>query len=572
MMSLTNETNLDYNAIDRKIKELETFNLDENLNLVNRHLDINITSFPYILGKSIKDKCLEILREHSALLKSKEQEILSNTSVKQQPTQNPDDPPRQNNGLSIAEKDSESNISDDDGMDDGVERNALLRIFEDIYKQEVNDYITEQYDLYTENDNKIITDYMKEQLFTKYREAKRLITRGLSELEIDSRIDEISNFISTITEEKVDEAKTQIIKKINSEAMDDKELAIEFINYVYTRIKKLNQMYTITLEKYKEELTNSKQSVNDPLLSILNTLELDDVGNNKKYRIAKLLKDKYTKSISFIKEYLKESEASYTLKQNYMKKVKPLFDKIISVAFLILNNQSIDYVNSMLSKIETYHTSSYSKKIFLDMKNDVQFYFIDSQAKNYLELIEILKKKFIDFKTEIYNELDILVKNNEEFNIWTGGGRQTRKPPRKEPITKTPKMKDPKQKEPTKTPKQKEPTKTPKQKEPTKTPKAKEPTKIPKQKEPTKTPKQKEPTKTFNAKEPTKTPKQKEPKAKDPKPKEPKAKEPTKTFNAKEPTKTPKAKEPTKTPKIKEPNAKKPTKTPKAKELKPTKK
>jgi hypothetical protein len=477
MKGLTNETNLDYNAIDRKIEKLETFDLDKKLKLVNNQLDKNITSFLYILGKTIKNECLKILREHSALLKSKEQERLSNISVKQQLTQNPDDPPRQNNGLSIAEKDSDTNISDDDGMDDGIERNALLRIFEDIYEKEVNDYITDQYKLYTKNYNKIITDYMNEQLFTKYKEAKKLITRGLPELEIDSRIDEISNFISTITEEKVDEAKTQIMKKINNEAMDDKEIAIAFINHVYTRIQNLNQIYTITLEKYKEELTNSKQSVNDPLLSILDKLKINDDHNNQKNIIAKLLKDKYTETILAIETDLKTFNSDFLLKKEYMKKVKLLFDNIIDVAFEILNSQSIKHVNKMLSKIETFHISNTPIKIFFDMEKDVLSNFTDSQATKYLELIKILKKKFIDFKTEIYNELDILVKKNEkkELNIWTGGGRQTRKPPRKEPITKTPKMKDPKQKEPTKTPKAKEPiTKTPKAKEPTKTFNAKE--------------------------------------------------------------------------------------------------
>jgi hypothetical protein len=542
--------------------------------------------------------------------------ILKNHLKFLQQQQTPSSHPEQNDELSI---------SDDDGMDDGVERNALLRIFEDIYEQEVNDYINGQYKLYTENGNKIITDYMNEQLFTKYKEAKKLITRGLHELEIDSRIDEISNFISTITEENVDEAKTQIMKKINSEAMDDKKLAIEFINYVYTRIKKLNQIYTTTLEKYKEELTNSKQSVNDPLLSILNTLTINDISNNEKNIIANLLKYKYTETILAIETELKKFNSEFFLNQEYMKKVKPLFDNIIDVAFKILNSQSINYVNIMLSRIETFHISNTPIKIFSDMERDVLSNFTDSHAEKYLELIRLLNNKFIDFKTGIYNELDILVKKNEknEINIWAGGGRQTRKPPRKEPITKTPKMKDPKQKEPTKTPKAKkpaktlnakeptktpkakEPTKTPKQKEPTKTPKQKEPTKTPKAKEPTKTPKAKEPTKTPKAKEPTKTPKQKEPtktpKAKEPtktpkpneptkipkqkeptktpKPNEPtkipKQKEPTKTPKQKEPTKTPKAKEPTKTPKAKEPTktpkAKEPTKTPKAKEPKPTK-
>ena len=725
MEGLTNETNLDYNAIDRKIKELETFNLDENLKivqakLVEERLDKEIAKFPYTLGKTIKNECLEILRKHSALLKSKVQTRLSEMSVAQQSALltngspiiynkettiqeiakvyniligtdeyykissyynklngkidsegyvkneiyqlllyiykkvvailNDDDDidkipllileisskkvetiiekinsfnidevekglmikhindayklsliydnkfkdilekhlkflQEQQTPSSHPEQNDELSISDDDGMDDGIERNALLRIFEDIYEQEVNDYITGQYKLYTENGNKIITDYMNEQLFTKYKEAKKLITRGLPELEIDSRIDEISNFISTITEENVDEAKTQIMKKINSEAMDDNEIAIAFINHVYTRIQKLNQIYTTTLEKYKEELTNSKQSVNDPLsvsptykekllpltfkgdnlLSILDKLKLNDVSNNEKVKIAKSLKDRYTNKISIIEQYLKTFDSQYFLKQNYMEKVKPFFDKIISVAFKILNNNSINYANKEIPKIVTYHTSSYPLEIFIDMEKNADDYFIDSQAGIYLKIIERLKKELIDFEAEIYNDLDILVKNNEQqkLNIWTGGGRQTRKPPRKEPITKTPKMKDPKQKEPTKTLNAKEPTKTPKQKEPkAKDPKPKEPTKTPKikepkPKEPTKTPKIKEP----KPKEPTKTPKIKEPKQKEPT-KTPKQNEPTKTPKAKEPkpTKTPKQNEPTKTPKAKEPKPHKPTK------------
>jgi hypothetical protein len=359
-------------------------------------------------------------------------------------------------------------------------------------------------------------------------------------------------FFSSVNDKNISDEGEKYIKEIiekNQITSEESDWLVNLFRYSEDEIIKLfgkKGTFRIEIDGYINRLFHINSVPNRQF--DINSLKIIDESNEEKKRIAELLKSTYNKNITDISKDINAVISNYPKQEKYMEKVRNLFDKIISLAFNILNNKDLNYAERNILIIENYY-NNYAKIVFDTMIGDVESKISDSRTPQFaikaaiIELIKKLKNKFVNFSIEVcFNELDALFKDNEiNKKIWAGGGRQARKSPRKEPITKTSKAK-----KPTKTPKQKEPkAKDPKPNEPTKTPKIKEPTKTPKQKEP----------------------KAKDPKANEPITKTPKIKEPTKDPKQKKPTKTPKIKEPTKTPKQKEP-----TKTPKAKEPKPTKK
>lgn len=393
----------------------------------------------------------------------------------------------------------EIDISDDDEQNDSpLDKKALIRnIKEEFNKENIEgmqdmDYIRELYEHYKELHVEIITEYVDNQLFIKHRIALRLIRKGLKEEQYKEHINEINLFISSISEDKVDEEKTKIISKINNTiSVDKKDAAIKFINEVYKQTKRLNEIYILFLKSFIEQLEDpnqleksASQQGNDldpskPSNLIVPVLTIESINTEKK-KLGEKLKAEYDKQILAIDELVKDKKYY----KDYTKRVMPYFEELIIMAFKILN---VANASDAIKDIEKYiNNKDNAKGLFEKMQTEVNDTYGENSTSKREGFVLITKIQGIIkyFQMFCYDQLILAHSNNTNIQIWNVSGGQLRKPPRKKhtkntdatamkPKAKKPTSNNPKVKEPIKTPNAMKPTKTPKQMEP----KAKKPTK-----------------------------------------------------------------------------------------------